>query len=96
MAGGWLDDGWRMAGGWLEQSCSFVPELGLESAISLISSLKKKSIEFTRCLVAELEKTENLPNSNNVVKLSIVNYQCINLIKDLQEYFVILLLLVCY
>ena len=48
-------------------------ELGLESAISFISSLRKKSIEFTLFLVAESVKTENLPNVNNVVKLSIVN-----------------------
>ena len=45
-------------------------ELGLESAISFISSLRKKFITFTLCLVAEPEKTENMPTVNNV-KLSI-------------------------
>ena len=58
--------GWRIGQGLLE-------ELGLESAISFISSLRKKSIEFTLCLMAESVNTENLPNVNNVVKLRIVN-----------------------
>ena len=61
-----------MAGRWLEDG-EMVEELGLESAISFISSLRKKSMEFTVCLVAEGEKTENLPNVNNLVKLSILN-----------------------
>ena len=57
MAGGRLEDGWRKVGGWLEDDWSVgrnpVPlflkreELGLESAISFISSLRKKSIELT-------------------------------------------------